>query len=34
VALKREPHMFPYRARTSRLIARLFKFLYGRGRRD
>jgi acyl-CoA reductase-like NAD-dependent aldehyde dehydrogenase len=34
VALKREPHMYPYRARTSRLIARLFKFLYGRGRRD
>jgi acyl-CoA reductase-like NAD-dependent aldehyde dehydrogenase len=33
VALKREPHMYPYRARTSRLIARLFKFLYGRGRR-
>jgi acyl-CoA reductase-like NAD-dependent aldehyde dehydrogenase len=34
VALKREPHMYPYRAKTSRLIARLFKFLYGRGRRD
>ncbi len=33
VALKREPHMYPYRARTSRLIARFFKFLYGRGRR-
>jgi acyl-CoA reductase-like NAD-dependent aldehyde dehydrogenase len=33
LALKREPHMFPYKARTSRLIARLFKFLYGRGRR-
>jgi acyl-CoA reductase-like NAD-dependent aldehyde dehydrogenase len=33
LALKREPHMFPYRARTSRLVAGLFKFLYGRGRR-
>jgi acyl-CoA reductase-like NAD-dependent aldehyde dehydrogenase len=33
LALKKEPHMFPYRARTSRIVARLFKFLYGRGRR-
>lgn len=34
LALKREVHMFPYRARTTRLIQRLFKLLYGRGRRD
>jgi acyl-CoA reductase-like NAD-dependent aldehyde dehydrogenase len=34
LALKREVHMFPYKARTSRLLARLFKLLYGRGRRD
>jgi acyl-CoA reductase-like NAD-dependent aldehyde dehydrogenase len=33
VALKREPHMYPYKAGTSRMLARLFKFLYGRGRR-
>jgi len=34
LALKREVHMYPYKARTSRLLARLFKFMYGRGRRD
>ncbi len=34
LALKREVHMFPYKARTTRLISRFFKFLYGRGRRD
>jgi acyl-CoA reductase-like NAD-dependent aldehyde dehydrogenase len=34
LALKREVHMFPYKARTSRLLGRFFKFLYGRGRRD
>jgi acyl-CoA reductase-like NAD-dependent aldehyde dehydrogenase len=33
LALKREVHMFPYKARTSRLIARFFKFMYGRGKR-
>jgi hypothetical protein len=27
-------HMFPYKARNTRMIARLFKFLYGRGKRD
>jgi acyl-CoA reductase-like NAD-dependent aldehyde dehydrogenase len=32
LALKREMHMFPYKARTTRLIARLFKFMYGRGK--
>jgi acyl-CoA reductase-like NAD-dependent aldehyde dehydrogenase len=34
LALKKEPHMFPYKRRTSRLLAGVFKFLYGRGRRD
>jgi acyl-CoA reductase-like NAD-dependent aldehyde dehydrogenase len=33
LALKREVHMFPYKRRTSRLLAGLFKLLYGRGRR-
>jgi acyl-CoA reductase-like NAD-dependent aldehyde dehydrogenase len=33
-ALKHEPHMFPYKARTSKLLERFFKFLYGRGKRD
>jgi acyl-CoA reductase-like NAD-dependent aldehyde dehydrogenase len=31
---KRDVHHFPYKAGTSRLIGRLFKFLYGRGKRD
>jgi acyl-CoA reductase-like NAD-dependent aldehyde dehydrogenase len=34
LALKREPHMYPYKRRTSRLLAGLFKFIYGRGKRD
>jgi acyl-CoA reductase-like NAD-dependent aldehyde dehydrogenase len=34
LALKREPHMFPYKSRTSRLLAGLFKLMYGRGKRD
>jgi acyl-CoA reductase-like NAD-dependent aldehyde dehydrogenase len=34
LALKREIHMFPYKARTTRLIQRVFGFLYGRGGRD
>jgi acyl-CoA reductase-like NAD-dependent aldehyde dehydrogenase len=33
-APKREIHMFPYRARTTKLIARALKLLYGRGKRD
>jgi acyl-CoA reductase-like NAD-dependent aldehyde dehydrogenase len=33
-ALKREVHMFPYKARTTRLLGRLLKLLYGRGARD
>jgi acyl-CoA reductase-like NAD-dependent aldehyde dehydrogenase len=34
LALKREIHMFPYKRRTSRLLAGLFKLMYGRGKRD
>jgi acyl-CoA reductase-like NAD-dependent aldehyde dehydrogenase len=33
-ASRRELHMFPYRARTTRLIAKALRLLYGRGRRD
>jgi len=31
---RRDIHMYPYRARTSRLLQRGIRFLYGRGRRD
>jgi acyl-CoA reductase-like NAD-dependent aldehyde dehydrogenase len=34
LAPKRDLHMFPYRARTTGLLGRLVKLLYGRGRRD
>jgi acyl-CoA reductase-like NAD-dependent aldehyde dehydrogenase len=34
LALKREVHMFPYKAKTTRMIARVFKLMYGRGNRD
>ncbi len=33
-ALKREPFMFPYRSRTTLLLRRFLKLLYGRGQRD
>ncbi len=33
LALKREPHMYPYKRRTSRMLAGVFKLLYGRGDR-
>jgi acyl-CoA reductase-like NAD-dependent aldehyde dehydrogenase len=33
-ALKREPFMFPYKARRTLLLRRLFGLLYGRGNRD
>jgi acyl-CoA reductase-like NAD-dependent aldehyde dehydrogenase len=33
-ALKREPFMFPYRSRTTMMLRRVFKLLYGRGSRD
>jgi acyl-CoA reductase-like NAD-dependent aldehyde dehydrogenase len=34
IAPKREIYMYPYKARTSRLLAGFFKLLYGRGKRD
>jgi acyl-CoA reductase-like NAD-dependent aldehyde dehydrogenase len=34
LAPKRDLHMFPYRARTTGLLGRAVKLLYGRGRRD
>ena len=34
LAPKRDIHMFPYRARTTRLLGRMVKLLYGRGKRD
>jgi acyl-CoA reductase-like NAD-dependent aldehyde dehydrogenase len=34
LALKREVHMFPYKAKTTRMIARVFGLMYGRGSRD
>ena len=33
-ALKREPFMFPYRSRSTMMLRRVFKLLYGRGSRD
>jgi acyl-CoA reductase-like NAD-dependent aldehyde dehydrogenase len=34
LALKKELFMYPYKRRTSRLLAGLFKLMYGRGKRD
>ncbi|MDQ6810372.1 MAG: aldehyde dehydrogenase family protein [Actinomycetota bacterium] len=34
LAMKKELFMYPYKRRTSRLLAGLFKFMYGRGKRD
>jgi acyl-CoA reductase-like NAD-dependent aldehyde dehydrogenase len=34
LALKREPFMFPYRAKRTMLLRRLLKVMYGRGKRD
>ncbi len=34
LAMKKEPFMYPYRRRTTRMLGGLFKLLYGRGRRD
>jgi hypothetical protein len=31
--MKREIHYFPYRPRTTKLLNRLIKLLYGRGKR-
>jgi acyl-CoA reductase-like NAD-dependent aldehyde dehydrogenase len=33
LAPKRDIHMFPYKAKTTRLIGRVLRFLYGRGKR-
>jgi hypothetical protein len=33
-APKREQFMFPYRAQRTMLLRRVFKLIYGRGRRD
>jgi acyl-CoA reductase-like NAD-dependent aldehyde dehydrogenase len=34
LALKREPFMFPYRARRTKMLRRFFGLMYGRGSRD
>src|SRR5271155_4040072 len=34
LALKKELFMYPYKSRRSRMLAGLFKLLYGRGKRD
>jgi len=34
LAPKRDLHMFPYKARNTRMLGRLLKLLYGRGKRD
>jgi hypothetical protein len=34
LAPKKDLHMFPYKARTTGLIAKSLKLLYGRGKRD
>jgi acyl-CoA reductase-like NAD-dependent aldehyde dehydrogenase len=34
LAMKKEPFMYPYKARTTRMLGGLFKLLYGRGKRD
>jgi acyl-CoA reductase-like NAD-dependent aldehyde dehydrogenase len=34
LAPKRDVHMFPYNKRTTGLLLRLFRFIYGRGKRD
>ncbi len=34
LAMKKEIFMYPYKSRTSKLLAGLFKLMYGRGKRD
>jgi acyl-CoA reductase-like NAD-dependent aldehyde dehydrogenase len=34
LAMKKELFMYPYKSRTSKLLAGVFKFMYGRGKRD
>ena len=33
LAMKKELFMYPYKSRTSKMLARLFKLMYGRGKR-
>ena len=34
LALKKDIHMFPYKARTTKALAKVMKLIYGRGKRD
>jgi hypothetical protein len=34
LAPKRDLHMLPYKARTTKMLERLLRFLYGRGKRN
>ncbi len=34
LAMKKEVFMYPYKSRTTKLLAGFFKFMYGRGKRD
>jgi hypothetical protein len=34
LAMKKEIFMYPYKPRTSKMLGKLFKILYGRGKRD
>jgi acyl-CoA reductase-like NAD-dependent aldehyde dehydrogenase len=34
LAMKKELFMYPYKSRTSRMLAGMFKLMYGRGKRD
>jgi len=34
LAMKKEVFMYPYKSRTSKMLAGLFKLMYGRGKRD
>jgi hypothetical protein len=34
IALRRDVHWFPYKPRNTKLLGRLTKLLYGRGKRD
>jgi acyl-CoA reductase-like NAD-dependent aldehyde dehydrogenase len=34
LAMKKDIHMFPYKARTTRMLGKSVKLLYGRGKRD
>ena len=33
LAMKKELFMYPYKSRTSKFLAGVFKFMYGRGKR-